>query len=102
MTSFDGKCQHLQTSPTRFALAFTVSDIKILNILPSKSRSRSRIAIFALTLFHGKYQNLQNSFFTFVIFAMRTILTDRHTHTHIHRNGQANVYWRILADLPKI
>ena len=44
--------------PYIFVLAFTISDIKILNILPSKIRSRSWSIIFALTLFDGKYQNL--------------------------------------------
>ena len=47
--------------PKIFALALTISDINILNCLSSKSRSRSRSAIFAITSFNGKCQNQQMS-----------------------------------------
>ena len=44
-----------------FELALTFSEIKMLNFLPLKSRSRSRCAIFAIIPFDGKCQNLQMS-----------------------------------------
>ena len=74
MTSFDGRFQNLQMSPTHFcASAFHFRDIKIKKKLPSKSRSRSRntilsikpSAICAITPFDGKFQNLQMSILHF-------------------------------------
>ena len=58
--------------------------------LDSKTRSRSRSTIFATTTpFDDKCQNIQTSFFTFVIFAMvrpvQTIVTDRHTYTEMDK-----------------
>ena len=44
--------------------------------------SRSESAIFLIASFGTRCQNLQTSFFTFVMFAMRSILSDRHTRTH--------------------
>ena len=46
--------------PHIFELAPTVfRDINFFNLLPSKSRSKSRNAIFEITLFDGKCQILQ-------------------------------------------
>ena len=79
------------------------------NLWPSNSRSKSLSTIFAMTQFDSKCQNIQTSFFSFLIFAKvwlgRTIVTHRQTHTHTlthphtHRNEQAHGYGRNLADL---
>ena len=55
-------CQNLQMSSTHSCASFyRYRDIKMLNYLPPKSRSRSKSKIFAITPFDGKCQNLQLS-----------------------------------------
>ena len=44
-----------------FALVLAVLDINLLNLWPSKSRSRSRSTTFVITPFNGKCKNLQKS-----------------------------------------
>ena len=62
MAPFDGKCKHLQMSAIKFfAGSYRFRDINIRNLLPSKSRSRSRTAICPITPFDGKCKNLQMS-----------------------------------------
>ena len=95
--------------PHIFVLALTISEkYKFCNLLSPKSGSWSQSAIFAITQFDCKCQNLQISFFTLLIFAMvspvLTILTharerartNMHTYTHTHRNRQASGFKRIL------
>ena len=54
--------KNLQKSPRQFcSSSHRFRDIYTYNILHSKSRSRSRRTIFALTLFDGKYKNLQKT-----------------------------------------
>ena len=110
MVSRVGKCQILRKTRSHFcACSYRFRDIKKICLLPSKSRSRSRSTIFAVTPFHAKCQYLQTSFFTFLILAqvrpVRTIVTDKHTHRnthwHIQRTEQAHRYRRNLAYLPK-
>ena len=74
--------------PQIFVLSYHFRDIQISNFLPLKNRSRSQSTIFPITPFDGKYQNLQTSFFTFLICAkvwpVRTKLTyTRQTHTEM-------------------
>ena len=58
ITSFDCKCQNLQISPTNFcASSYSFRVNTILNLLPSKSRSRSRSAI---TQLHHSITNKTN------------------------------------------
>ena len=68
-----------------------------LNLRPSKSRSRSRSTTFTTMSLVGKRNNLQKTFFRFLIFVKvwhgRTIVTprqtdrqtDRHAHTHTRK-----------------
>ena len=61
---------NLQMSPVQFfANPCRFRDITILNLLPSKSMSRSQSKIFAITSFDGKCTIYQRHFFTFLIFA---------------------------------
>ena len=59
ITQFDDKFLNLQISSIFCAISYRCRYLKILNLLPSKSRSRSRIAIFAITQFDGKRPDLQ-------------------------------------------
>ena len=62
MTPFDDKCQNLQNNPAHCcAGSHRFRDINILNLLPSKRRSRPQCTIFAMPTFKGKCQNLQES-----------------------------------------
>ena len=74
-------------SPIHFSgSSYRFGDIILFNLLPPKSWSKSRNAIFTNTQFDGKCQSLQTSVFAFfisvMVWPMRTIFTDRHTHTH--------------------
>ena len=53
-------------SHTFCARSYCFRDIKIKKMWPSKCRSRSHSTIFALTPFHGKGQNLQILFRSFL------------------------------------
>ena len=53
--------QIYKSPPHIFVLALTVSEVKISNYLPLKSRSRSRSTLFTITTFDGNCQNLQIS-----------------------------------------
>ena len=64
ITAFDGKCQNLQISLTRFyTSSYRFRDIKITHFLPPRSRSilRNGVQFSQLRIFDGKCQNLHIS-----------------------------------------
>ena len=56
-----GNVESTNVSTQFFTSSYSFRDMKSLHFLPSKSRSRSRSAIFTITPFHVKCQNLQIS-----------------------------------------
>ena len=86
MRLFDGKYKNLQKSSYAFyASSNHLRHINVKQFLPQENRSRSWSTIFAMRPVDGICQNLQTSFFTFLIFVkvrrVRMIVTHRHTET---------------------
>ena len=86
MMPFDSKYQNLQKLPMHFcASSNRFGEISIVNVLPSKSRSKSKNTILAMTPFDGKCQNLQSlslHFFFTKIWPVQSIVTKRRMDTH--------------------
>ena len=90
--------KNLQMSPKLCLLALTFSEILKFKIFTSKSRSRSRSAIFSIIPFDSKCQNLQTSFFALLIIAkvwhVRMGVTHTYTCTHTQAQKRTNPGYR--------